>query len=245
MEDNEQTDQALSDEQRARIRIYVNVIISLILGISAFLLAWLVIGAGIGTALLIGALFAWNFILAGLSDVQGTGHYQVGGLVLAVIALLVVGGSAFFYSPDQAAWIMFGLFAWNFIFAGLRHDVQVTGHFRGGGLVLAVIALLVVGGIAFFYTPIQAAWIIFGLGALYEAGYLFKRNGKRTRPDQQVVSAPEGGLLRQQDEVASTGPDPLTTTPPANWYPDPDGSPQLRYWDGEKWTDHVRPRSWE
>ena len=28
-------------------------------------------------------------------------------------------------------------------------------------------------------------------------------------------------------------------SPPANWYPDPTGSHQLRYWDGNSWTAHV------
>lgn len=30
--------------------------------------------------------------------------------------------------------------------------------------------------------------------------------------------------------------------PPAGWYPDPTGRPQLRWWDGLDWTDHRRPR---
>ncbi len=25
----------------------------------------------------------------------------------------------------------------------------------------------------------------------------------------------------------------------ANWYPDPNGRAELRYWDGEQWTDHI------
>jgi len=29
------------------------------------------------------------------------------------------------------------------------------------------------------------------------------------------------------------------STTPANWYPDPTGRHQLRYWDGNAWTDHV------
>ncbi|MGB8859594.1 MAG: phospholipid scramblase-related protein [Ilumatobacteraceae bacterium] len=29
------------------------------------------------------------------------------------------------------------------------------------------------------------------------------------------------------------------STTPANWYPDPMGRHQLRYWDGNAWTDHV------
>jgi uncharacterized protein YxjI len=29
------------------------------------------------------------------------------------------------------------------------------------------------------------------------------------------------------------------STTPANWYPDPKGRHQLRYWDGSNWTEHV------
>ena len=29
------------------------------------------------------------------------------------------------------------------------------------------------------------------------------------------------------------------STTPANWYPDPMNRHQLRYWDGNAWTDHV------
>ncbi len=32
---------------------------------------------------------------------------------------------------------------------------------------------------------------------------------------------------------------PGMSTTPANWYPDPTGRHQLRYWDGNAWTDHV------
>jgi hypothetical protein len=29
------------------------------------------------------------------------------------------------------------------------------------------------------------------------------------------------------------------TAIPANWYPDPSGRYELRYWDGSQWTEHV------
>jgi DivIVA domain-containing protein len=33
----------------------------------------------------------------------------------------------------------------------------------------------------------------------------------------------------------------MTNLPPADWYPDPGGSGQLRYYDGRDWTDFYQP----
>lgn len=33
----------------------------------------------------------------------------------------------------------------------------------------------------------------------------------------------------------------MTTLPPAGWYPDPDGSGQSRWWNGQSWTEHFAP----
>ncbi len=30
--------------------------------------------------------------------------------------------------------------------------------------------------------------------------------------------------------------------PPAGWYPDPADESKIRYWDGERWTEHVADR---
>ena len=32
------------------------------------------------------------------------------------------------------------------------------------------------------------------------------------------------------------------TNPVANWYPDPHDPNQLRYWDGQQWTEHRAPK---
>lgn len=33
----------------------------------------------------------------------------------------------------------------------------------------------------------------------------------------------------------------MSTTPPAGWYPDPGDATQVRYWDGQQWTDQLAP----
>lgn len=33
----------------------------------------------------------------------------------------------------------------------------------------------------------------------------------------------------------------MTAGAPEGWYPNPDGSPSNRYWDGTTWTDHIGP----
>jgi hypothetical protein len=35
---------------------------------------------------------------------------------------------------------------------------------------------------------------------------------------------------------------PVTQTPAAGWFPDPEDATQLRYWDGAAWTEHRSPR---
>ena len=36
---------------------------------------------------------------------------------------------------------------------------------------------------------------------------------------------------------------PSDGTPAAGWYPDPNGLPSDRYWDGESWTEQTRPQA--
>ncbi|WP_037235840.1 DUF2510 domain-containing protein [Rhodococcus wratislaviensis] len=34
-----------------------------------------------------------------------------------------------------------------------------------------------------------------------------------------------------------------TPTPSPGWHPDPEGTPQLRWWDGTQWTSATKPRA--
>src|SRR5258708_30731418 len=74
--------------------------------------------------------------------------------------------------------------------------------------------------------------------------------------DAAVAHAPSIGTDARVDPVAQPLPSswqvaPLiapseprvATGPPADWYPDPNGSASQRYWDGSAWTDNVRQTS--
>lgn len=42
-----------------------------------------------------------------------------------------------------------------------------------------------------------------------------------------------------QPQAAPAAAAPATPAVPANWYADPSGRFELRYWDGNAWTEHV------
>jgi len=61
-----------------------------------------------------------------------------------------------------------------------------------------------------------------------------------------IVTAANGSLRAEQGAAATAAPEPTVAAPgqvpaaaPANWYPDPMGRHQMRYWDGQTWTAFV------
>ncbi|WP_440712091.1 DUF2510 domain-containing protein [Gordonia sp. FQ] len=41
----------------------------------------------------------------------------------------------------------------------------------------------------------------------------------------------------------AAAPVPPPPAVPAGWYPDPNGAPLQRYWDGAAWTEHTAPQA--
>lgn len=58
------------------------------------------------------------------------------------------------------------------------------------------------------------------------------------------VTAKLGAAMARSRQKTAAPPPPPPPSPaasamPASWAPDPTGRHELRYWDGERWTDHV------
>jgi hypothetical protein len=48
-------------------------------------------------------------------------------------------------------------------------------------------------------------------------------------------------MTKPREIVYAVPPPPSPTNTPANWYPDPQVPRQVRYWDGNQWTEHTAP----
>jgi Protein of unknown function (DUF2510) len=64
-----------------------------------------------------------------------------------------------------------------------------------------------------------------------EAQTMAERHGVGTTADADPVHPPLGAAF----EPAPSLPAPVA---PAGWYPDPEGGPRRRWWDGVGWSDH-------
>lgn len=82
---------------------------------------------------------------------------------------------------------------------------------------------------------LQQVGAALGLSAAHVAGVLGTVQQARALPDAAV--APVAA-------VAAPVPEPVAEPvagPPADWYPDPHGAAERRWWDGTSWTEHTQP----
>ena len=78
-----------------------------------------------------------------------------------------------------------------------------------------------------------------GAGAVSEpAGWGAEPEPEPADIQPETVQASDTSFIEatsQQAPVTATA----ATATPAGWYPDPSGRYEMRYWDGDKWTEHV------
>lgn len=80
-----------------------------------------------------------------------------------------------------------------------------------------------------------------------------KAAGEDENSVQIITSKEVKGMQVVRDEIqaaldaahapAAATPPPPAQGPPAGWYPDAQGAPVNRWWDGTRWTEHTQPRS--
>jgi hypothetical protein len=78
-------------------------------------------------------------------------------------------------------------------------------------------------------------------GASEPAGWgAAKTSDAASAPTQAMTSMSNTGTMSTESSTPATS-STTTTTPsvPADWYKDPSGRYEYRYWDGQKWTEHV------
>jgi Protein of unknown function (DUF2510) len=78
-----------------------------------------------------------------------------------------------------------------------------------------------------------------GAAAVAEpAGWGAEPEPEPVETQPETVQASDTSFIEatsQQAPVTATA----ATATPAGWYPDPSGRYEMRYWDGDKWTEHV------
>jgi hypothetical protein len=90
----------------------------------------------------------------------------------------------------------------------------------------------------------ESTW---GAGAAAGAGVAAAEEA-RSEPEPaaapEPMVTPEPTPVPEREPVAAAAPAAPAAaasvpTTPAGWYPDPSGRYEMRYWDGDKWTEHV------
>jgi hypothetical protein len=90
---------------------------------------------------------------------------------------------------------------------------------------------------------VQGTLTIFASGNKAEVKNVEKSAGKALADRVRAIisGAHSAAAAAAPVAYAATSAPPPPPSVPAGWYPDPQGAPVQRYWDGGAWTEHTAP----
>jgi hypothetical protein len=186
------------------------------------------------------------------------------GLVLILVAVLGAIGSTFLHwygsgSYGQSLWQFtprsdVGLALVGVATATLALVALTTGQ-RWAATLAAVGAGVVSGYVIPYPLDLQSGneakigvYMAGGFGVFLLVGAALTAIGAVAHPSPRPLPV-EGAMPQAQPQPqaqlipprAPAPPVAAAATPAAGWFPDPSGSGRQRYWDGERWTEHLHP----
>jgi uncharacterized RDD family membrane protein YckC len=115
---------------------------------------------------------------------------------------------------------------------------QTPGFWRGlaRGFFLWLIDVSIIGLVVALVTQRNQR-----VGDLVGGTFVVDKNFAGAIPGAQPAAVPAGGGYGPPPSgtPSAAAPPPQQGGQPADWYPDPQGQARLRYWDGQRWTDHT------
>ena len=181
-------------------------------------------GAKTGAEIILGILVFFNLL----------------AMIVSFIGALVFLNSAEYAVTDRRVVAKYGLLRRNVVdilltrVSGVKVNQSAPGRMFGFGNVL-VLASGANRQVAYVKNPqgFQSAIL-----AQLEEARLLKGTAAYTL---DVRLSAQGSMPRQGSSPSPTSAPPLPPGTPAQWATDPFDQSSLRYWDGDRWTDHVSP----
>jgi uncharacterized RDD family membrane protein YckC len=203
-------------------RRVVAYIIDLLIVVVISAIAWFALTKNVGTSTCLGGGFEINGKCRGFTS-SGNRSVWLVITILAAIGIWAILPGLRGTSPGHAA-------------VGVRivnREGQVPGIGRGlvRAFFLWLIDVSLVGLIVAIFTQQHQR-----VGDLVAGTYGVDKNFQGAI--DQAQPAPIGAPPPQQQPHQQQSQQPQGGQP-ANWYPDPHGQARLRYWDGQRWTEHT------
>jgi len=85
--------------------------------------------------------------------------------------------------------------------------------------------------------------LMLGTAGLVRGSSKKQRVAKKSLRELQAQTRLQRQTLKQQAAAPAAVPAPVPAGPPAGWYPSPTQQGVTQWWDGTRWTEHLKPGS--